>query len=522
MGLIPRKRWFDFTYVLIEHGRAICTARSREVPGLPGQRPVPVEPRLSRRVRGSAGDREPVAGTLLRCRFAGSPEPLLTLAGGALLPSTRPADDPPLLLGRPSPHAGVLRRVERPREALRSDLAAEAHGLRDLDLIEREPRRPDRKEKLRILVEAPRAIQPLHRSAFDLESKFSPEGGRELPPRRQDYTVLVFPDAMAERRFSDAAFPILVAHRGDPLRHPENSVEGFISALRTGVDAVEFDVRLTRDAVPVIMHDADVSRTTDGRGLVHELTLEEIRRLSLRGNEPGPDLGRGARGRGLPRRRRRHRDQEPPRRTRLRSRGGANARGHAVRPGRCALRRVGRDLLLQSGDDPAIRRAGAGRRDRAAHHRRGGPVRRPRRRDRGGPRVHPAERRVARRCRAGIDPRGSRGGRSCRGVDRRRRGDGSAPARLGRRRHRHERPRPCGGHAAAPGGRRWDDEAPPSQASASGASRRVRGVPDRRRARRASQGRVDRSRPVDANGRAAASRMRCRSSRRTFVGLEAG
>jgi glycerophosphoryl diester phosphodiesterase len=88
---------------------------------------------------------------------------------------------------------------------------------------------------------------------------------------------------MAERRFSDAAFPLLVAHRGDPLRHPENSVQGFISALRTGVDAVEFDVRLTSDAVPVIMHDADVSRTTNGRGLVHELTLEEIRRLSLAG-----------------------------------------------------------------------------------------------------------------------------------------------------------------------------------------------------------------------------------------------
>jgi glycerophosphoryl diester phosphodiesterase len=95
---------------------------------------------------------------------------------------------------------------------------------------------------------------------------------------------------MAERRFSDDAFPLLVAHRGDPLRHPENSVEGFISALRMGVDAVEFDVRLTRDAVPVIMHDADVSRTTGGRGLVHELTLEEIRRLSLAGTSRVPTL----------------------------------------------------------------------------------------------------------------------------------------------------------------------------------------------------------------------------------------
>jgi endonuclease III len=35
MGLIPRKRWFDFTYVLIEHGRAVCTARSRKCQDCP-------------------------------------------------------------------------------------------------------------------------------------------------------------------------------------------------------------------------------------------------------------------------------------------------------------------------------------------------------------------------------------------------------------------------------------------------------------------------------------------------------
>jgi glycerophosphoryl diester phosphodiesterase len=95
---------------------------------------------------------------------------------------------------------------------------------------------------------------------------------------------------MAERRFSDAPFPAVVAHRGDPLRHPENSIEGFISALRAGANAVEFDVRLTRDAEPVIMHDPDVARTTDGRGLVHELTLAEIRDLRLVGTSRVPTL----------------------------------------------------------------------------------------------------------------------------------------------------------------------------------------------------------------------------------------
>ena len=64
---------------------------------------------------------------------------------------------------------------------------------------------------------------------------------------------------------------------------PENTVEGFRSALAAGAEAVEFDVRLTADGVPVVVHDADVSRTTDGEGLVHELALADIRRLQVRG-----------------------------------------------------------------------------------------------------------------------------------------------------------------------------------------------------------------------------------------------
>jgi glycerophosphoryl diester phosphodiesterase len=95
---------------------------------------------------------------------------------------------------------------------------------------------------------------------------------------------------MAEHRFSEAPRPLLVGHRGDPVRHPENSIEGFISALRAGADAVEFDVRLTSDGVPVIMHDADVARTTNGVGLVHERTLEELRALRLADGSRVPTL----------------------------------------------------------------------------------------------------------------------------------------------------------------------------------------------------------------------------------------
>lgn len=49
-----------------------------------------------------------------------------------------------------------------------------------------------------------------------------------------------------------------------------------------GIDMVELDVRTSRDGVPVLMHDADVARTTDGRGRVEDLTLADLRALHLR------------------------------------------------------------------------------------------------------------------------------------------------------------------------------------------------------------------------------------------------
>jgi glycerophosphoryl diester phosphodiesterase len=81
--------------------------------------------------------------------------------------------------------------------------------------------------------------------------------------------------------FGAASRPLVVAHRGASMEQPENTIEAFEAAIAAGADAVEFDVRLTRDGVPVVMHDPDVSRTTDGEGLVSELTLEEIRRLGV-------------------------------------------------------------------------------------------------------------------------------------------------------------------------------------------------------------------------------------------------
>jgi glycerophosphoryl diester phosphodiesterase len=72
---------------------------------------------------------------------------------------------------------------------------------------------------------------------------------------------------------------MVVAHRGASIDHPENTIEAFEAAIDLGADAVEFDVRMTADGHAVVMHDPDVSRTTEGTGLVSEMTLDEIRKL---------------------------------------------------------------------------------------------------------------------------------------------------------------------------------------------------------------------------------------------------
>jgi len=77
------------------------------------------------------------------------------------------------------------------------------------------------------------------------------------------------------------ARPMVVAHRGASSEQPENTIEAFEAAIDAGADSVEFDVRLTADGHAVVMHDPDVSRTTDGTGLVSEMTLEEIRALGV-------------------------------------------------------------------------------------------------------------------------------------------------------------------------------------------------------------------------------------------------
>ena len=71
----------------------------------------------------------------------------------------------------------------------------------------------------------------------------------------------------------------IFAHRGFSSQYPENTMTAFHKALEAHADGIEMDARLTADGHIVIMHDATVDRTTNGKGKVRDLTLAELRGL---------------------------------------------------------------------------------------------------------------------------------------------------------------------------------------------------------------------------------------------------
>ncbi|MFJ9023019.1 glycerophosphodiester phosphodiesterase [Streptomyces sp. NPDC102259] len=71
-----------------------------------------------------------------------------------------------------------------------------------------------------------------------------------------------------------------VAHRGDPYRFRENTLASLRSALDQGADAVEFDVRLTRDGVPVLLHDETLKRLWEQDRPLRSLSAAEVRGLT--------------------------------------------------------------------------------------------------------------------------------------------------------------------------------------------------------------------------------------------------
>ncbi len=80
-------------------------------------------------------------------------------------------------------------------------------------------------------------------------------------------------------------YPAVVAHRGYAAHYPENTVLALAAAVAGGVRCLEFDVQLTRDSVPVMLHDPDLKRVAGLGDSVIDMSWEELRRVRV--GEPG-------------------------------------------------------------------------------------------------------------------------------------------------------------------------------------------------------------------------------------------
>ncbi|MEW1564262.1 MULTISPECIES: glycerophosphodiester phosphodiesterase family protein [unclassified Streptomyces] len=81
---------------------------------------------------------------------------------------------------------------------------------------------------------------------------------------------------------------LTIGHRGVMGVEPENTLRSFTAAQNAGLDLIELDLHLSKDGALVVMHDADVDRTTDGSGPIAEKTLAELRALDAGHGERVP------------------------------------------------------------------------------------------------------------------------------------------------------------------------------------------------------------------------------------------
>lgn len=73
----------------------------------------------------------------------------------------------------------------------------------------------------------------------------------------------------------------VIAHRGASGYAPENTMEAFLLAIEQGADGIELDVQLSRDGIPVVIHDETIDRVTDRTGYVKDYTLQELKELTV-------------------------------------------------------------------------------------------------------------------------------------------------------------------------------------------------------------------------------------------------
>lgn len=114
-------------------------------------------------------------------------------------------------------------------------------------------------------------------------------GCSHVPQSSSDAPVAVPPQSTTIPRLSEKNMPLVVAHRSCWREAPENSLRAMNACIDIGVDMLEIDIRRTKDGHLVVIHDATVDRTTDGSGVVAEMTLGEIKGLKLKEGAGGAD-----------------------------------------------------------------------------------------------------------------------------------------------------------------------------------------------------------------------------------------
>ena len=87
----------------------------------------------------------------------------------------------------------------------------------------------------------------------------------------------------------NTAHPV-IGHRGASAEAPENTLPSLLRAIEQGVDAIELDVHVTADDIPVVIHDPTVMRTTSGEGVIATMSLRRVRELDA-GARFTPDGG---------------------------------------------------------------------------------------------------------------------------------------------------------------------------------------------------------------------------------------
>jgi glycerophosphoryl diester phosphodiesterase len=90
--------------------------------------------------------------------------------------------------------------------------------------------------------------------------------------------------------WASSEIPLIIGHRGASRDAAENTITAFALAAEQKADGIEFDVQLSADGVPVVMHDSTVDRTTNGRGAVSKLSVEKLQALDAGDGRPVPTL----------------------------------------------------------------------------------------------------------------------------------------------------------------------------------------------------------------------------------------